>query len=210
MHIQKILNLVKDAPTVALWWSKNKRLSKYWSFALCAVRAPLGLIGGISCAVVGFMMGISMMGGGVDTDVEIASICLIALGSGLFSFAAMWLLTWYCPKILQCKGLKCHQEACKVDQQQQVKALNTTLKITDPQIKELLGVLQQLKDLDLPNVWWKQFILHTQAAYEQQNHELKKSAPQQIPADHLNDVYIEIQRQWIENQAPVTPKVLKL
>lgn len=212
MHIQKILNLVNDAPTIALWWSKNKRLSKYWSFALYAVCAPLGLICGISCVVGGLMMGISMMGGVVDTklEVSIASMCLSALGTGLLSFAAIWLLNWYCPKNLHYNGLKFHQEAFKVEQQQQVKALNTALKITDPQLKEVLGKLQQLKDVELPNAWWEQFVLHTQAAYDQQSCDLKKSAPSEIPVDPLNDVYIEIQRQWIANQTSSTPKVLKL
>lgn len=218
MSIEKMQNLIKDAPNCALWWTENKTRCRLWSWFGHIVGVPLSL--GIVLSVwAGAILGIgSALGATYNGSLGVSDVPLGVLSLKFFYVALglsvpFALLCIYCPKKFQWKSGKCNEEFFKPSAQRKAQILSQILKLKNSQLPEIVSELPNIKDLDLPKAWWNmlEHAINNEAKAAAQVKDEDKCSRVQKPSDLevLDNVYVEIE-QLAQNQNKQTAKVFKI
>lgn len=201
MSFKEVEELIQHAPDVAAWWKSNTKTLKFWCVARnlsAAIGGFLVLFAGLSTAVVGALWFMDNIRPGSEL-LAAAFPCFLALGVAMVELPSRLR-----PKRFTFGKMKLNKMNCAVSVEKKRSVLNAALKITDPKIKNILLQLQDIKDLELPDVWWEQLETAVQNI-------LQQAAPvvvvvEQSAQQQLDDVYMKMERAAHENSS----KVLRL
>lgn len=202
MSVEKINNLIDQAPGVSQWWTSNKRALNRWVIGMTGAIIPVLFITLLSVATT--LLGyVSWMDGSLPADkywTLIAAPLVSFCGMGVMKFGhKVW------PKRFTYKGftLTRFTTAERASLAFTHNVLSKAVKIDDPQMKPVLARLSALKEMDLPKCWWE-------ALFDELDNLTQRIQPQPLEKsiqDKVDAVYIQMED---AAASPSNPKVFRL
>lgn len=200
MSIEKIENLIKQAPEVSVWWKANTKSLKRWCIArevFCFTAMGVGVV-----AIFGTIASLVALAANQIDGREFLLVlfpALLILFRGMLNIPSkLW------PKKFT-YGEMILDNNCTVPLEEKHKVLNAVLEIADPRIKHILLNLQSIKDLELPDCWWES--LHTAA----QKIIVQQTPPVAVAVErNIQDKYDEVYEKMDQVINGESSKVLRL
>ena len=153
---EKLNNLIDQAPSVSQWWTSNKRALQWWFIGAIGAALPVFLLTILSFSATLLAYG-SWLIGSLPMDKHwmlISGPLLFTTGMGVIRLAGKLWPKRFTHNEFTLKGAVVEETVSLAFTH---KVLHRAVKIDDPQMKPILARLRNLKDLDLPQCWWKAF-----------------------------------------------------
>lgn len=196
MCIEKINNLIDQAPDVSQWWLANKKFLTRWFIGKFALWLAAFSIASCGAAATLLAYAGSLM---VGKDWVLIAAPLVCGGG----FVVAHLVEKFVPKKFRYNNFKLSSfvgdETASLAYVHEI--LSKAVTISDPQMKPILARLHILKDMDLPKCWWNAF------SKELDNYVIEPPVVRKSEQEKIDHVFVQIQD---SATLPPVPKVFRL